>query len=93
MKAMKVKKVGKRLYNSYSEWRDNIAKQQQILDIRTNLVNAIDKVKNKLNSYNDKVLGENNIFTEIHQMRKKTTELKEYLIKSIKSKQWQKGKM
>ena len=93
MKAMKVKKVGKRLYNSYSEWRDNIAKQQQILDIRTNLVNAIDKVKNKLNSYNDKVLGENNIFTEIHQMRKKTTELKEYLIKSIKSKQWQKEKM
>tara|TARA_R100000458_G_C8056366_1_gene101281 strand:- start:48 stop:329 length:282 start_codon:yes stop_codon:yes gene_type:complete len=93
MKAMKVKKVGKRLYNSYSEWRDNIAKQQQILDIRTNLVSAIDKVKNKLNSYNDKVLGENNIFTEIHQMRKKTTELKEYLIKSIKSKQWQKEKM
>ena len=93
MKAMKVKKVGKRLYNSYSEWRDNIAKQQQILDIRTNLVNAIDKVKNKLNGYNDKILGENNIFTEIHQMRKKTTELKEYLIKSIKSKQWQKEKM
>ena len=93
MKAMKVKKVGKRLYNSYSEWRDNIAKQQQILDIRTNLVSAIDKVKNKLNSYNDKLLGENNIFTEIHQMRKKTTELIEYLIKSIKSKQWQKEKM
>jgi hypothetical protein len=93
MKAMKVKKVGKRLYNSYSEWRDNIAKQQQILDIRINLTNAVDKVKNKLNGYNDKILGENNIFTEIHQMRKKTTELKEYLIKSIKSKQWQKEKM
>ena len=90
---MKVKKVGKRLYNSYSEWRDNIAKQQQILDIRINLTNAVDKVKNKLNGYNDKILGENNIFTEIHQMRKKTTELKEYLIKSIKSKQWQKEKM
>ena len=93
MKAMKVKKVGKRLYNSYSEWRDNIGKQQQILDIRINLTNAVDKVKNKLNGYNDKILGENNIFTEIHQMRKKTTELKEYLIKSIKSKQWQKEKM
>lgn len=93
MKPMKVKKIGKHLYNSYSEWRDYITKEQQKLDIRTNLVSAVDKVKNKLNSYNDKILGENNMFTEIHQMRKKTIELKDYLIKSIKSKQWQKEKM
>ncbi len=93
MKPMKVKKIGKRFYNSYSDWRDYIAKEQQRLDIRTNLISAVDKVKNKLYSYNDKILGENNMFTEIHQMRKKTVELKDYLIKTINSKQWQKEKM
>tara|TARA_R110000824_G_scaffold394922_1_gene595095 strand:+ start:580 stop:861 length:282 start_codon:yes stop_codon:yes gene_type:complete len=88
MKKLKANKIGKRLYNSYSDWKKYISDQQQVTIIRKHLVSSIDNVKEKLNSLDDKFLGENNFFHEINQVRTKTTELKENLIKSLKAKKW-----
>ena len=87
MKSMKIKKVGEHLTRSFSEWKQYINEQQQITTMRKHLVPAVDNVKDKLNSLNDKFLGERGLYHGISSLRNRAKDMKESMVKLLKSKQ------
>ena len=77
MKAMKLKKVGKRLTTSYDEWRQYVSDSVQYTTLKREVPKSINKLKNTLDKLNDKFLGKCNAYLDIKYIRKKAQEMQE----------------
>tara|TARA_R100001129_G_scaffold184494_1_gene169526 strand:- start:937 stop:1200 length:264 start_codon:yes stop_codon:yes gene_type:complete len=87
---MRIKKIGKRVYNSYSEWRSYITKQREINIMQKKLVPAVNKLIEKLYSVNNVYLGEKGLYHEMEKLRNKTNDIKKEIIRFINLKQFKK---
>ena len=69
------------------ELEANFLLANPVVSVRPVAVPAVDNVKDKLNSLNDKFLGERGLYHGISSLRSKAKEMKENITKLLKSKQ------
>ena len=90
LKAMRIKKIGKRSKKSFSEWREYINHNYQITQIRKHLKPQADNVVKTLKDIDNKWLGEHGLYREIEVLRTKATKLKDDIGRFLKIKQFMK---
>tara|TARA_Y100001951_G_scaffold82172_1_gene70555 strand:- start:232 stop:504 length:273 start_codon:yes stop_codon:yes gene_type:complete len=77
LKPMKVRKVGKHLTKSFSEWKEYIDNNRQYATLKKELPKVIGNLQDTLRKLNDKFLGKYNLFHDVSFLRKKTKEIYE----------------
>ena len=88
LKPMRIRQVGKHLSDSYSDWKEYLSTQQQLVTMKKHLIPVVNQLEDKLNNINNQFLGERGLYHEMETLRLKTKELKKDIIRFLKLKQF-----
>ena len=88
LKPMRIRQVGKRRSESYEDWKEYLNTQQQLGIMKKQLVPAIDKLEDKLNSISNQFLGEKGLYHEMETLREKAKRLRKDIVRFLKLKQF-----